>query len=113
MMTHKLLITCPRCQRRNVRIRVENLGRKVRCKFCSQTFRARPDDDVDGPNAAEAGDAGTHLLGASLAERLREILAGNGAWGEGSAMAPRMLEESNARVQRLERQVRTLEEQLE
>jgi hypothetical protein len=46
-----LWVTCPHCQRSNLRIRREAIGRKVLCKHCGNRFRARMAHDPSAPAA--------------------------------------------------------------
>ncbi len=55
VMAH-LRISCPRCQRGNLRIRPEHLGRKVECKHCGHFFVARTADSPSSiPPRSEPG----------------------------------------------------------
>jgi chromosome segregation ATPase len=45
-MPRHIRIVCPNCQRSELRIRPELIGRRVQCKHCQHVFRAHPPDDA-------------------------------------------------------------------
>ena len=44
LVLQSIRIACPSC-RRDLRVRPDHLGRRVRCKHCEHAFRARSEDD--------------------------------------------------------------------
>ncbi len=57
-MPRHVHVTCPNCQRPDIRIRPEYVGRKVQCKHCNHIFRARlPAAAQDTVTVAENGEA--------------------------------------------------------
>jgi DNA repair exonuclease SbcCD ATPase subunit len=51
-LSQHLWVSCPNCQRGNLRIRRAHLGRRVLCKHCGERFRARTAHDPSEPAAS-------------------------------------------------------------
>ncbi len=71
--TH-IRILCPEC-RAEGKARVEMLGRRVRCKHCSHTFRVEPAQDGQPPRAARAGKSSREALRLRVEALEREVRA--------------------------------------
>jgi chromosome segregation ATPase len=113
-MSQHMRITCPHCQRPDLRIRPENIGLFVRCKHCGNDFRAQPPThDCGSMTIQDYGEASQRTDAITLAEEKRKVQVELEILAKDHAAAVQLSGDAKERLESLEREVRTLQGQLE